>query len=45
MATSDIVAKLGRFARGRDKAVLERLVQLVMDIENLPAVDEMCTLI
>jgi 2-methylcitrate dehydratase PrpD len=45
MATSDIVAKLGRFAQARDKAVLERLVELVMDIENLPAIDEMCTLI
>jgi len=45
MDKDDITAKLRRFAGARDQADLERLIDLVMDIEHLPAIDAVCTAI
>lgn len=45
METADIIAKLKRFAGRRDTARLERLIGLVLDIEHLDAIDEICMLI
>ena len=45
MERPDIVAKLKRFAGERDQTTLDRLVDLVMDIEHLPDIEEFCSII
>jgi len=45
MEVADIADKLRRFAETRNRGNLDRLVDLVMDIEHLPAIDAICTTI